>query len=68
MADREKGTVKFFNRDKGYGFIEREGEKDIFVHKNSVRNIQSLHDGDKVEFTITKGNKGPQADDVVVLD
>ena len=68
MAERETGTVKWFNRSKGYGFIEPEQGKDLFVHQNSIRGNRPLNDGDKVEFTPTQGEKGPQADDVVVLD
>ena len=69
MADREKGTVKWFNATKGYGFIEREHGKDIFVHQNAIRNrFEGLKEGDRVEFTVKQGQNGPQADDVTVLD
>ena len=71
MADREVGTVKWFNNSKGFGFIEREGGEDVFVHFSSLRDtggFRSLDDGQKVEFTVTKGQKGPQAEDVVKID
>ena len=69
MADREKGTVKWFNTTKGYGFIQQENGKDIFVHKNAIRRGgEDLCEGDRVEFTVIQGKKGPQADDVTVLD
>jgi len=69
MADRETGTVKWFNATKGYGFIQREGGADIFVHANAIRDKENmLKEGDQVEFTVITGKKGPQADDVVILD
>ncbi|MFH1715371.1 MAG: cold-shock protein [Elusimicrobiota bacterium] len=55
----EKGTVKWFNETKGFGFIEQEKGKDVFVHKNDVQG--SIAEGDKVEFEITDGKKGPCA-------
>ncbi len=69
MADRETGTVKWFNESKGFGFIEREQGEDVFVHFRSIRGegFKTLSEGQKVEFTLTQGEKGPQADDVVVL-
>jgi len=69
MADRETGTVKWFNESKGFGFIEREQGEDVFVHFRSIRSegFKTLSEGQKVEFTVTQGEKGPQADDVVVL-
>jgi len=69
MAERETGTVKWFNDSKGFGFIEREEGEDIFVHFTSIRGegYRSLDEGQKVEFTVTEGEKGPQAQDVVVL-
>jgi len=69
MADRETGTVKWFNSSKGYGFIEREQGEDVFVHFRAIRGdgFKSLSDGEKVEFTVTQGPKGPQAEDVVVI-
>lgn len=70
MADRETGTVKWFNNGKGYGFIQREAGEDVFVHFRAIRGegFRSLQDGQRVEFTVTQGQKGLQAEDVVVLD
>jgi CspA family cold shock protein len=69
MSDRQKGTVKWFNNDKGYGFIERASGKDLFVHFRSIvgEGHRSLIDGQEVEFTEVPGEKGPQADKVVPL-
>lgn len=70
MSDREKGTVKWFNRDKGYGFIERaNGQKDIFVHYSAIagQGFRSLEDGQQVEFTPGEGKNGPAALDVSVV-
>jgi CspA family cold shock protein len=69
MSDRQTGTVKWFNNDKGYGFIEREAGKDLFVHFRSIigEGRRSLMDGQQVEFTEVSGDKGPQADQVVPL-
>ncbi len=67
MADRETGTVKWFNSRKGFGFIEREGGDDVFVHFSAIGGdgFKNLEEGQKVEFTVTDGDKGPQAEDVV---
>ena len=69
MSERQTGTVKWFNSDKGYGFIERENGKDLFVHFRSIvgEGHRSLVDGQKVEFTEATGEKGPQANDVIAL-
>lgn len=69
MAERQTGTVKWFNNDKGFGFIERENGKDLFVHFSAIvgDGHRSLNDGQKVEFLETQGAKGPQATDVVPL-
>ena len=69
MADREIGTVKWFNTTKGYGFIQRSEGTDIFVHYSAIRGegYRSLEEGQKVEFVVTEGQKGLQAQDVVVL-
>ena len=67
MAERETGTVKWFNLTKGYGFIARENGSDIFVHKNDLRD-KIIEEGQRVEFTVGEGKKGPAAQDVVVLD
>lgn len=65
--DREKGTVKWFNVSKGFGFIERESGEDVFVHYRSIRGEghRKLVEGQRVEFTVTQGEKGLQADDVI---
>ena len=57
------GTVKFFNSEKGFGFIEVEGEKDVFVHSSSLSGF-TLQEGDKVQFDVEKGTKGPQATNI----
>ncbi len=61
------GKVKWFNAAKGYGFIAREGGKDVFVHFSAIQSdgYRSLNEGDQVEFTIVDGAKGPQAENVV---
>lgn len=70
MSEREKGTVKWFNNDKGFGFIEREKGGDVFVHFKSIsgEGYKSLSEGQRVEFTVTQGQKGLQAEDVRVID
>lgn len=69
MAERETGTVKWFNGRKGYGFITRENGDDIFVHFSGIREsgVRLLEEGQRVEFTVGQGAKGPQAQDVIVL-
>jgi CspA family cold shock protein len=71
MADRATGTVKWFNAAKGYGFIARDGGKDLFVHYSSIQDTnggyRTLNEGDQVEFDIEEGQKGPQATNVVRL-
>ncbi len=69
MADRETGKVKWFNDSKGYGFIQREEGEDVFVHFRAIRGdgYKSLEEGQSVEFTVTQGQKGLQAEDVDVL-
>ena len=61
-----KGTVKWFNAEKGYGFIEGEDGTDVFVHFSaiSMEGYKSLAEGDNVEFEVIEGNKGPQAANV----
>ncbi len=72
MATLVNGTVKWFNSDKGFGFIEQEnGGKDVFVHFRNINNNgndrASLNDGQKVTFEVTEGEKGPQAENVTGL-
>ena len=69
MADRETGTVKWFNDSKGFGFIERENGDDVFVHYSAIRSegFRSLSEGQQVEFEVVQGEKGPAADGVMVL-
>jgi CspA family cold shock protein len=66
---REKGTVKWFNNSKGFGFISRENGPDVFVHYRAIKSegFRSLEEGQQVEFTVTQGAKGPQAEDVTVV-
>ncbi|GAA2693145.1 MULTISPECIES: cold-shock protein [Nonomuraea] len=61
-----QGTVKWFNADKGYGFIAVDGGKDVFVHYSAIMmdGYRSLEQGQRVEFEITQGQKGPQAEAV----
>ena len=69
--ERESGTVKWFNPEKGYGFITREnGEKDVFVHHSAIQGsgFKTLNDGERVEFEVVQGQKGPAAENVVRLD
>lgn len=63
---RLKGTVKWFNNAKGFGFIGREDGPDVFVHYSAIQNdgYKSLQEGDPVEFEIVEGQKGPQAGNV----
>ena len=69
MAERETGTVKWFNGSKGYGFIEREEGPDVFVHFSAIRGegYRNLEEGQRVEFNVEQGQKGLQATDVAVL-
>jgi len=69
MAERETGTVKWFNDAKGYGFIQRGSGADVFVHYQAIcgEGHRSLAEGQQVEFSVTQGQKGLQAEDVAGL-
>ena len=69
MSERVTGTVKWFNGSKGYGFIEREGGADVFVHFSAIQGegFRNLEEGQSVEFNIEQGQKGLQATNVTVL-
>ena len=69
MNERQIGTVKWFNASKGYGFIEREGGPDVFVHFSAIAmdGYRSLQEGQRVEFSIEKGPKGLQASNVTKI-
>jgi CspA family cold shock protein len=69
MAERVVGTVKWFNSGKGYGFIARDGGPDVFVHFTAIQadGFRTLEQGQKVEFSIEQGQKGPQAVNVTIV-
>jgi cold shock CspA family protein len=69
QGNREQGEVKWFNSTKGFGFITRDSGEDIFVHFRSIRGEghRTLKDGERVDFVVTDGDKGLQADDVIAL-
>ena len=66
MSDRVTGTVKWFNGSKGYGFIARDDGEDVFVHYSAIdgQGFRNLDEGDRVDFVIEQGQKGPAAADV----
>jgi CspA family cold shock protein len=67
--NKETGTVKWFNGQKGYGFIERDSGGDVFVHFSAIigDGFKNLDEGQRVEFLVVQGDKGPQAQEVVKL-
>ena len=67
MADQVSGTVKWFNDEKGFGFIQQESGKDVFVHHSAIQGSgrKTLHEGQRVTMTVVSGQKGPQAENVV---
>ena len=69
MSTTTKGTVKWFNEAKGFGFISQESGPDVFVHFSAITGsgFKTLLEGQKVEFTITQGPKGPQAANIVAV-
>jgi CspA family cold shock protein len=66
---KEQGTVKWFNASKGYGFIQRQGGEDVFVHFSAIQaeGYKTLNEGQAVEFDVRSGPKGPQAENVTSL-
>ncbi|HEY8034476.1 MAG TPA: cold-shock protein [Methylobacter sp.] len=70
MSTITTGIVKWFNSDKGFGFIEQQSGPDVFVHFQQINNAggyKSLDEGQKVQFSVTQGQKGPQAENVTVI-
>lgn len=69
MLDRETGTVKWFDNAKGFGFIQRSGGEDVFVHFRQIRGegYRTLQEGQQVQFSVVQGHKGLQAEDVAAL-
>jgi CspA family cold shock protein len=69
MSEKEQGSVKWFNGQKGYGFIERDSGGDVFVHFSAILSdgYRSLEEGQRVEFTVAQGPKGLQAQEVIVI-
>ena len=66
MSDVQKGTVKWFNEAKGFGFIAQDSGPDVFAHFSAIESsgFKTLTEGQKVEFTVTQGQKGPQASNI----
>jgi len=69
MSNRVTGTVKWFNEAKGFGFIEQESGPDVFAHFSAIsgNGFRTLTEGQRVEFTVAQGQKGPQAENIVAL-
>ena len=70
MAQCEQGTVKWFNDSKGFGFVQRENGEDIFVHFRAIQGdgYRSLKEGERIEFIVTEGQKGLQAEEVTKVN
>ena len=70
MSDTVSGTVKWFNESKGYGFISQDSGPDVFAHFSAIQasGFRTLQEGQRVEFTVTEGEKGPQAVNVTVTE
>ncbi len=69
MSQTHTGTVKWFNESKGFGFIQQESGPDLFAHFSAISGsgFKTLHEGQRVQFTIAQGQKGPQAANIVAL-
>ncbi|MCW8126718.1 cold-shock protein [Microbulbifer halophilus] len=69
MSNTVTGTVKWFNESKGFGFIEQQSGPDVFAHFSAISSsgFRTLNEGQAVEFTVTQGNKGPQAENIVAV-
>jgi CspA family cold shock protein len=69
MSNKVQGTVKWFNEAKGFGFIEQASGPDVFAHFSAIASegFKTLAEGQKVEFTVSQGQKGPQADNIVAI-
>lgn len=69
MSNKVSGTVKWFNEAKGFGFIEQQSGPDVFAHYSAIASTgyKTLTEGQKVEFVITQGQKGPQAENIVAI-
>ena len=69
MSNMITGTVKFFNETKGFGFIQQENGPDVFVHFSAIQGngLRTLAEGQRVQFSVTQGQKGPQAENVTAL-
>ena len=69
MSDKQTGTVKWFNDEKGYGFIARDGGADLFVHFSAIagNGRRTLAEGQRVQFTVGEGQKGPRAENVEAI-
>jgi len=69
MSNTITGTVKWFNESKGFGFIEQQSGPDVFAHFSAIvsSGFKTLNEGQRVEFTLTQGQKGPQAENIVAI-